>query len=327
MISNSNPATEPEVLKLLVKSITHEAPGIHSLELVDPQGAELPAFDAGAHIDLHLGGIGARSYSLLNSPQERHRYVVAVQKQAAGRGGSRHVHDVIRVGDAVTVGGPRNNFPLAADAPASVFIAGGIGVTPFLAMASHLRALGRPWKLHYIVKSADSTAFTQRLRDLADDDSQVEIHFTRAPQGRRPALPDLIASLDRGAHVYCCGPEAMIQAFEQATQGLPAGQVHLERFAATQAADASGGFTVNAVRSAKMVFVEPGKTILDALLDAGIDVAYSCMEGVCAACETRVIEGTPEHRDAVLSPAERQSNATMMVCCSGSKSSLLVLDV
>lgn len=326
MNPNSSPAAEPEVLKLLVKSITYQAPGIHSLELVDPQDADLPAFDAGAHIDLHLGGIGARSYSLLNPPQERHRYVVAVQKQAAGRGGSRHVHDAIRVGDTVTVGRPRNNFPLVENAPASVFIAGGIGVTPFLAMAARLRALGRPWTLHYIVKSPQDAAFQDRLRAMADD-GQVRMHYTRTPQGRRPALSDLLPGPDSGAHVYCCGPEEMIQSFEQATQGLPPAQVHLERFAPAQAADASGGFTVNAVRSARLVFVEPGKTILDALLDAGIDVAHSCMEGVCAACETRVIEGTPEHRDSVLSPAERQSNATMMVCCSGSKSSLLVLDV
>lgn len=318
-----------DTLTLRLRAMTWEAEGILGLELVPAApGAPLPAFTAGAHIDLHLPGGPVRSYSLLNDPAERHRWCVAVHRDPASRGGSRQVHEQLRPGQLLTVSPPRNHFPLDEGAPLSVLIAGGIGITPLLCMVRRLTALGRPWVLHHAARTRAHSAFGDELQALAAQGGGT-LHrvFDQEPGGRMIDIAALVADLPDGAHVYCCGPAGMLAAFERATAGLPPERVHLEYFAAKDAPAASGGFSVKLRRDGRTVPVPPGQSILDALAAIGAEPPWSCREGVCGTCEVRVLEGVPDHHDMVLSPAQRDANDRMMVCCSGAKSPLLVLDL
>lgn len=321
-------SNEPGQRRLRVQAATWEAEGIHSFELRDPGGAALPPFTAGAHIDLHLANGMVRSYSLTNPQDERHRYVVAVQKDRASRGGSTWVHDKLRLGDLVEVAGPRNNFPLAEDAPHSLFIAGGIGVTPLWCMIQRLVALGRPFTLYDCVRTRQEAAFIAPLEAAARRPGAIiHFNFDGEPGGKMLDIAAVVAAAPPEAHLYCCGPLPMLAAFEAATKDLPRERVHVEYFTAKEAPAAEGGFTVVLAKSGKSFVIAPGKTILETLTDAGLDVPSSCLEGVCGTCETRVLEGVPDHRDVVLTEAERKASKTMMICCSGSKSAKLVLDL
>lgn len=318
-----------DTLTLRLRAMTWEAEGILGLELVPAApGEPLPAFTAGAHIDLHLPGGPVRSYSLLNDPTERHRWCVAVHRDPASRGGSRQVHEQLRPGQLLTVSPPRNHFPLDEGAPLSVLIAGGIGITPLLCMVRRLTALGRPWVLHHAARTRAHAAFCDELQALAAQGGGT-LHrvFDQEPGGRMIDIAALVADLPDGAHVYCCGPAGMLAAFERATAGLSPERVHLEYFAAKDAPAASGGFSVKLRRDGRTVPVPPGQSILDALSAIGAEPPWSCREGVCGTCEVRVLEGVPDHHDMVLSPAQREANDRMMVCCSGAKSPLLVLDL
>ena len=318
-----------DTLQVRVKSITWEAEGILSFELWPmPPRQELPAFTAGAHVDVHLPNGLLRSYSLHNAQGDRHRYVIGVNKDAASRGGSRYLHESVRPGDTLTIGYPRNNFPLTEEAPLSVFIAGGIGITPIRSMIQRLHALGRPWRLHHAARTRQHAAFFDAMLALHDESgAKVQHCFDREPGGQMLDIAGLVAALPADAHVYCCGPLAMLDSFEAATRGLPPGQVHVEYFAAREAAATAGGFSVELARSGRTVVVEPGQTILDCLEQIGIEPPYSCREGICGTCEVRVLEGIPDHRDLVLSTAEKAENQRMMICCSGARSSKLVLDL
>ena len=308
-------------LKVRVKSATWEAPGILSYELRALDGGELPAFTAGAHVDLSLPGGLVRSYSLINPQSERHRYVIAVQKDRASRGGSKWVHDSVRPGDVLTLDGPRNNFSLNEAAPHSIFIAGGIGITPILSMTERLSSLGRPWELVYCARTRAAAAFVERLKGA------VRFNFDEEPGGKVLDIAQVVSAAPADAHLYCCGPNGMLAAFEAATAGLPRERVHVEYFTAKEAPATEGGFTVVLAKSRREFTVPPGKTILETLLDAGLDVAYSCREGVCGTCETKVLEGTPDHRDLILTEEEQASGGTMMICCSGSRTARLILDL
>jgi vanillate O-demethylase ferredoxin subunit len=309
-------------MPLLVKSIAFEAPNIHSYDLRPVDGASLPAFTAGAHIDLKLESGLVRSYSLVNSQSETHRYVVAVQNDIGGRGGSRWIHENVHPGTRIRAAGPRNNFPLAEDAERSVFIAGGIGITPILSMIQRLSALRKDWKLFYCARSRSSAAFVEELQ------GDVSLCFDDESDGRLLDLASVVSeAVADGAHLYCCGPLPMLASFEAATAGLPPERVHTEYFKAASPPAARGGFSVVLARSAREIAVLPGKTILDALLEADIDVSFSCMEGTCGTCEVKVLEGIPDHRDLVLTRDEKEANRSMMVCCSGSRTARLVLDL
>jgi vanillate O-demethylase ferredoxin subunit len=319
----------PEILQVRVRAVTFEAEGILGFELVPmPPIKELPVFTAGAHIDLLLPNGLTRSYSLLNDPQERHRYVIGVNKDADSRGGSRYMHETLRAGDTLSINPPRNNFPLDERAPLSVFIAGGIGITPILSMIARARAIGMRWQLHYAARTRRHAAFLDLLQSWRDTpEGQVHLVFDQEPGATMMDIPGIVRSLSPDVHVYCCGPLPMLDAFEKATAGLPPERVHREYFAAREAAATEGGFTVILARSGKRIQVCAGQTILDSLIDAGIEPPYSCREGVCGTCEVRVLEGIPDHRDLVLSAAEQAANDRMMVCCSGAKSAKLVLDL
>lgn len=316
------------MLELRLTAMRYEARGITSFELRLPDGGELPPFSAGAHVDLHLPEGLVRSYSLVGDPDDRRRWRIAVARDRASRGGSRFLHERARVGDVLAVAEPRNNFALDESSAHSVLIAGGIGITPLLAMARRLVALGASWELVYCARDPQCAAFLDELRELsARGGGRLTLNFDHVPGGTVLDVGALVRAASPKAHLYCCGPLSMLEAFEAATAGRRPERVHLEYFSARQPPDTRGGFVVELARSGKTLEVADGTTILETVLDAGIEVPHSCMEGVCASCETRVLEGVPDHRDLVLTRQEREANRTMMICCSGSKSGRLVLDL
>jgi ferredoxin-NADP reductase len=225
-------------------------------------------------------------------------------------------------GQALSVSAPRNHFPLASNAQHSVLFAGGIGITPIWAMLQHLKARSQNWELHYASRSRDDMAFRDELQQLPG----AHLHFDDENAGRVLDLNAVVSKAPTGAHFYCCGPVPMLDAFRAATAALPSGQVHFEYFAAKEERSLDGGFVVELARSKKEVLIPPGRSILEVLRDEGLDVSSSCEEGICGICETAVISGVPDHRDAILSDHERATNKVMMICCSGSKTARLVLD-
>lgn len=319
----------PDLLDLRVQAVRYEARGVHTYELCDPHGGKLPEFTAGAHIDLNLRNGLVRSYSLCNSPRERHRYLIGVQRDPSSRGGSRFIHDSVGVGDLVRVSPPRNNFELVEDDATFVLVAGGIGITPLLAMIYTLSEERRPWQLHYAVRKREQLAFLDELERIAAESSstgQASIHVDEEA-GSVLALPALVNDAPDDAQLYCCGPAPMLDAFVASTAEVPEHRRHIERFTNTEAPATEGGFVVELAASGLSVDVAPGQTILDAVETAGVSVAYSCMDGVCGTCETRVLEGEPDHRDQVLTDREKASKEVIMICCSGSNSPRLVLDL
>jgi ferredoxin-NADP reductase len=320
------PVSTDRKLQVRLRQIRLEAETIVSFEFAGIDGAALPAFTAGAHIDLYLPGEKIRSYSLLNDPSEVHRYVIAVQKEQEGRGGSAWMHNSPRVGDSLTISAPVNDFPLSEAASASVFLVGGIGITPVLSMLSRLNRLGRPWALHYGSRSEDHAAFAARLRGVERQNGKVDFYFGEGGGGRMD-VARIVKEAAADAHLYCCGPRRMIDDFLAACADRPPSHVHYERFAAGQQIATDGGFNVVLKRSLRSITVPAGKTILDALLDSGVSVPYACTAGVCGTCRTSVLEGEPEHRDDYLTDEEKLENRDIMICCSGSKSKTLVLDL
>ncbi|MFT3820873.1 MAG: PDR/VanB family oxidoreductase [Rubrivivax sp.] len=313
-------------IPVVVRQIRLEAEDVHSFELVAADGGPLPGYDAGAHVDLDLPGRLRRSYSLYGAPGAEGCWRIAVKREAAGRGASAWLHDGVRVGQVLQAFAPVNDFALVEDAPHSVFVAGGIGITPVLAMIERFSALGRPWQLHYVARTPRRMAFRERLLQLAaHGGGRLVLHFSA--EGGRPALAEIVKGAPAGAHLYACGPNAMLDAFAAAAAaaGIEPGRVHVERFGAAAAPATDGGFAVELARDGRRFEVPAGKSVLDVLLDHGVDVPYSCMQGICGSCRVGVKAGEPEHRDDCLGEAERAG--AMTVCCSGSRSALLVLDL
>lgn len=312
---------------LRLVAIDRGAVDIAVLTFETMDGAVLPAATPGAHIDLHLPGGMVRQYSLLTPFCTPSRQVIAVKRQADGRGGSRALHDVSKVGDAVEASAPRNHFPLDLHAAHPVLLAGGIGITPLFAMYEHLRASGRSAQLHYWCRSAAHALFHDRLVDAPG----VRLHFSGdKPRGAWQSLSSVVENLPAGADIYCCGPQTMmneVSSLVEARRGVSLHLEHFHRVAVVAPADEAIGFEVTLARSGKTFAVQPGRTILDVLKDASVDVAYSCEEGVCGACETRLLDGVPIHRDAVYSVADHERRGTVMICCAGSRSKRLVLDL
>jgi tetrachlorobenzoquinone reductase len=326
-VLHRNRCVSTTTLAVRVKSVTYEAEGISSYDLRPLADSELPPFTAGAHIDLKLPNGITRSYSLVNPQGERHRYIIAVANDTASAGGSRYIHERVRAGDKLSITPPQNNFALAEDAKHSVLIAGGIGITPIWCMVQRLIELGRSWELHYSARTHEAMAFLEPIAVLrAAHPHRVVLNFDFEPGGKPLDLAAIVANAAQDAHLYCCGPTGMLEAFESATQDRLRERVHVEYFSAKEAPAKGGGYTVVLAKSNVRVFVAAGETILDALRGAGVDAPFSCTEGVCGTCEMRVLEGVPDHRDRVLTDAERTANKTMMICCSGAKSETLVLD-
>jgi ferredoxin-NADP reductase len=310
---------------LMVASIQRVADTVIAIEL---RGAvQLPPFTAGAHIPLYLSNGLIKSYSLTNSQDERERYVIAVGRDAKSRGGSLFIHDRLRVGDSVVVGSPRNNFPFVEEANCSVFIAGGIGITPYLSMIRRALQLGHPWELHYCARSRRNAAFLDDIDQMARVGGRLTTHFDDETRGRLIDLRQVISSASSTAHIYCCGPAPMLAAFKEVTADRAPDMIHFEYFTQSDEPAMMGGFMVRLARQNREIYISQGQTILDALIAEHIDVQWACREGVCGTCEARVLEGVPLHRDSVLTQAERDSNRTMMTCCSGSQTPYITLDI
>ncbi|MFJ1466222.1 PDR/VanB family oxidoreductase [Massilia orientalis] len=312
-------------LNVRVARKTREAEAICSYELVPVDGAALPPFAAGAHVDVHLPNGLVRQYSLCNAPGETHRYLIAVLRDADSRGGSQAMHDDVDVGTLLTISAPKNHFPLV-DAARTLLLAGGIGITPILAMAETLAADGAKFEFHYCVRSPERAAFLERIRG-AGFARQVQVHYDA---DRTLDLASLLAAPQPGTHLYVCGPQGFIDhVLDNAkARGWSAGQLHVEYFGAA-AADTGGDqpFDVRLAASGRVVTIPVGRTVLKVLAEQGVDIPYSCEEGVCGTCLTRVLEGVPDHRDLYLTDAERAANDQFTPCCSRARTPLLVLDL
>lgn len=301
------------------------AQDVIALTLADPAGAALSAWSPGAHVDVLVRPGLVRQYSLCGDHSDPARWRIAVLREDASRGGSIHLHDHARPGSVLQVGAPRNNFPLV-DAERYLLIAGGIGITPLLPMARELRSRGANWRLVYGGRHRSRMAFLDELGGYP----QVEI----VPQDVHGPLPvaQLLADPAATTAVYCCGPEGLLRAVETACANRPAGTLHVERFHADPdlATAPDEPFEVQLASTGQVLEVAAGQSILDALHSAGLDVPSSCREGTCASCETGVldvVDGEIEHRDAVLTDAERLRGDTMMLCVSRTRSGRLVLDM
>ncbi|WP_420033294.1 PDR/VanB family oxidoreductase [Streptomyces sp. cg28] len=306
-------------LRLLVTGHEEIADGVVQLRL---KGYDLPAWRPGAHLDLVLPSGLVRQYSLCGDPEDSSSYTVAtrlIPESEGGRGGSREVHEQVREGAEVEVRGPRNRFALDTDAPAYLFVAGGIGITPILPMLREVEARGAEWRLLYGGRGRSSMPFLEDVVKLGGD------RVTVVPQDEA-GLPDLAAALTAtapGTAVYCCGPEGLMAAVEAA---LPEGRtLHLERFAPRNTADGNGAFEVELRRSGKVVDVAAGSTVLAAVRAELPNVSYSCEQGFCGTCQQRVLEGEIDHRDELLTDAERDDS--MLICVSRARGERLVLDL
>lgn len=316
-------------LKALVFNLRYEAKGIISVEL-RPASPDVyfPAFEAGSHIDLHLDNGLIRSYSLSNDSADQQKYVIGVLKDRNSRGGSSYVHDKLRVGQILEISAPRNNFPLDESATQSVLLAGGIGITPILSMLKRLLSLGRSVSLVYCTRSREESAYINEIEALKNDSVKVHYHFDQEA-ARPPNLEQLLSGFSADAHFYCCGPAPMLDAFEKACEKNGQKQVHLERFVAKQLTSPAKtcAYSVELRKTGRTIKVQEGANLLDALLDAGIMPSYSCKEGICGSCETKVVSGDVDHRDSILTKEEQVANKTMMICVSGCRSGSLVLEL
>ena len=317
--------TETTLLKVLVSGRVDAADGVVALTLVPVDGEPLPEWTPGAHIDLRLTDELTRQYSLCGDPADRDTWRIGVlrEPEGKGRGGSAYVHDELAVGTKLAVSAPRNNFELLK-AEKYLFIAGGIGITPILPMIATAEQAGADWTLLYGGRTRASMAFTEELAQYGD---RVRFH----PQNEHGLL-DLAAYLGRvqhGAPIYACGPEPMLKAVADACDHWPPNALRVERFAPVEPAEPvrSDSFEVVLARSGQTVTVEPGRSILETVEAAGVDVLSSCREGTCGTCETDVIDGLPEHRDSLLTEAERASNETMFICVSRCLGARLTLDL
>lgn len=317
----SSPSLSPSSYEaeLVVDGREFAADGVLALTLRHPLGEELPAWQPGAHIDVLLGPDLERQYSLCGDPADRTAWRVGVLREPDGRGGSAYVHTELALGDKVRVRGPRNNFALEP-APRYRFVAGGIGITPILPMLAAAEAAGAEWSLLYGGRSRESMAFRAELDAYGD-------RVTVAPQDETGLL-DLASVLDdlpEGTLVYCCGPGALLDAVEERCPGRA---LRVERFRPKeQETGPDSEFEVVLERTGRTVTVPVGVSVLDTVRAAGVEVLYSCAEGTCGTCETDVLEGTPDHRDSVLSDEEREAGETMLICVSRCRGARLVLDL
>lgn len=320
-------------LSLQVRQVRLEATGIHSFELVDPDGADLPPFSAGAHLDIHLAGGVTRQYSISSDPAEAGHYVIGVLRDEAGRGGSKAVHETLRVGHSVQASRPRNNFALQPEAHKVILLAGGIGVTPLKAMAHELDRAGVDYALHYCARNARCAAFGTDFKPLRDR-GRVHYHFDEGVPGQGLDIAALLASPSADTHVYYCGPAGFMKACAAATAaaGWPRANVHFEHFKApvdetAPVADAFGdsSFAIRIHSSGVTVAVGAGQTIVEALQGHGVRVETSCQAGLCGTCKVRYLSGEVDHRDFILSDGEHAEYLT--ACISRARSAVIELDL
>lgn len=308
---------------MVVESRDDAADDVLVLTLRERQGAALPPWEPGAHVDLIVPGIGPRQYSLCGDPSDRDVWRVGILNVADGRGGSQSLHANTTLGSQVQVRGPRNHFRLLPSAR-YLFIAGGIGITPILPMVAEAERIGADWRLTYGGRTLSSMAFVDELATYGD-----RVTFWPEDENGFIEVAALLANSQNDTKVYCCGPAALLDVAEQASAHWPAGSLHLERFVARTVAEPARAesFEIELRQSGKTLSVPPDKSILEVVEDAGVPVLWSCGVGTCGTCETPVLDGAIEHRDSILDAEERAVGDCMMICvsrCSGEK---LVLDL
>ena len=314
--------------ELKVERVTDATSRIRMFELAALDGGALPPFTAGAHIDVELGNGEERSYSLLNDQGETHRYVIAVLREPAGRGGSAWMHDVLREGDVLRATEPSNDFRLSEAGEHHILIAGGIGITPILSMAARLRELGRDYHLHYCTRERGETAFVDEIEQRHGD--RATFYFDNGDFTQGLDVKTLLRTRPSAAHVYVCGPAGLIRATREAGSDWPSGTVHYELFKGSGVDVATGAldqpFDVVLKRQGRTLRIPSDRSILDVLKDEGVKVRALCREGICGTCRVEVISGDVDHRDDCLDDDDREE--AMQVCVSRAKpGQTLVLDL
>lgn len=303
-----------------------EAEGVASFLLAPLDGAALPAVTAGAHIDVTGPAGHTRPYSLCNAPEDDGCYRIAVLHEAGGRGGSRAMHAQVAEGDVLQISAPRNHFPLREAAPFSLLLAGGIGITPLLAMAEHLVVQGAPFVLHHAGRSRARMAFTARLQ-APRFAGNVQLH---ADDATPLDLGAVLAAPVAGAQLYVCGPAGFMAAAraQALAAGWPAHALHQEAFAAAPtAATGDQPFEIELQRSGRCFLVPADRSAAEVLQAAGVPLATLCEQGVCGTCLTPVLAGAIEHRDLYLTPEEQAAQDRFLPCCSRAAGGRLVLDL
>lgn len=318
---------EPGELEVEVRARLTEAEDVVGLMLVRPEGGLLPSFEAGSHIDVRLAPDLMRQYSLCNDPAQRDHYRLGILLVPESRGGSALAHQKLAIGSRLRIGYPRNNFRLEETAGHSVLLAGGIGITPLLAMSHRLWAIGKSFEIHYCARERRRAAYLD-LMGSAPFSKNVVLHFDDGPASSKLKLDEVLVSSGASDHLYVCGPPGFISFVLEGARrsGWPETRLHSERFSADAAA-AGDSFTVIAIRSGLRIFVAPNQTIRQALQNTGIEVEVSCEQGVCGTYLTRVIDGVPDHRDVYQTDEEKAANENIAVCCSRAHTPELALDL
>ncbi len=316
-----------ELLTVQVRKRQLQGDGVVVLDLIPVGGAKLPAFEAGAHVDIHIAPGLVRQYSLCSDPADSAVYRLGVLRDPASRGGSTSVYDTLLEGAEVQISAPRNLFPLASEARRSILIGGGIGITPMIAMAYALHAKGEDFELHYCGRSRSRSAFLDELQSAAFAE-RVHTHFDDEAPAQKLDMDRVLGQADSGVHVYTCGPSGFMDWVigESVKHGYADDHIHREYFQ-IEVDNSGASFEVVAARSGKTVQVAEGQTILAALADVGIQIEISCEQGICGTCLCDVLEGEPDHRDVYLTDDEKQANDQILICCSRAKSKKLVLDI
>ena len=312
-------------ITVVVKRKWTSADGVVGFELAARDG-HLPTFQPGAHIDVHLPNGLVRQYSITNGPGDLLSYVIGVKAESASKGGSKILVETVREGDLLAISEPRNNFPLRRDATRTVLIAGGIGITPLLSMARFLDKSSLPYELHYFTRAGETQAFRSELEALH---GKVAFHLGLPRAEIGTTIAAALGPWSHAQHVYVCGPSAMLETVRATAtaQGWPDESIHFEYFKNDKLIDDSSSFEIELARSAMTLQVPPGKTILETMREAGLQVPSSCEQGACGTCLTTVIEGEVDHQDVYLNDSEKRSNTAMMTCVSRAKGKRLVLDI
>jgi cytochrome P450/ferredoxin-NADP reductase len=321
------PSKQTITRPVVVESVTQVADDIVKLRLVAPDGRELPRWTPGSHIDIECGAPDvSRQYSLCGDPADAKALEVAALRETQSRGGSAWIHASVRPGARLKIRGPRNHFRLDESLAQAIFIAGGIGITPVSAMARRARALGMDYELHYSGRRRSSMAFLEELAALHGD----RLHVYPSEEGRRNDFAALLAQPIPGAKVYACGPVRMLAALESCCATWPEDSLRIEHFVSTGAKldpAKERAFEVELRDSGIVLSVPPDQTVLQVLRASNIDIQSDCEEGLCGSCEVRVVSGTVDHRDVVLTRSEREAHNKMMTCCSRACGARLVLEL
>lgn len=316
-----------QAIRCRIEAVTRLAEAIRSFRIVTADASPLPAWEPGAHIDVHLPSGRVRQYSLCGDLTRGAPYEIAVQLEPNGRGGSREVFDAVAPGDDILISLPRNNFPLAREAASHLFVAGGIGITPFIPMIRSLQHVATPFKLVYCSRSPERAAFIDFALELAASGLAIVHHDAGEPE-RRLDLHALLGQAAEGTHLYCCGPEGLMRAVREASAGWPGGTVHWEYFANTpllEHAHVDNPFKVQLRSSGLVLDIPAEESIMGVLRANGVAVDSSCESGLCGTCKTRYLSGEPDHRDMILDESERRE--FVMICCSRSRTGTLLLDL